>query len=164
LLSRQADNSLAWGKIDSRSTNVIGAAIYPTASTSVANVTYTYITLGGTLFDSSSIKSGSSLVIPAGLGGKWLVSVLTFGYYSTGANRTGSPVGHETGVYIDLNGTGYLGQFTAFNSRYVGLTLTTVLTAGDVIKLAYYHNYGSTLHTWMQGTGECYLSAIFLGA
>lgn len=141
----------------------LAAAIYPSDSTSVATSTVQVLTLAATSFDSDTIKSGNTLVVPTGKAGKWLVSALFFAFYSTAASRGGSPTGIASNCYIRVNGS--VVRTTTFASGFYGeLTAILDLAAGDAISIAQLQSSGITLHTWAQGVDQCSLSAAFLGA
>jgi hypothetical protein len=161
-----------------RSSNAVSAvavgckAYESIGSQAMGNLVYTAVTFRAEAFDSNGFHSTASntqkIVVPAGLGGKYLIVGTFWANYYTGANQTGSNVQTATNVSIDINGSqkaviglaaGGIGAIVAAES----------LAAGDEITMGAFHAYGSTLYTLYDAGGALNpswynLTAVWLGA
>lgn len=161
-----------------RSSNTVSAvavgckAYESVGSQAMGNLVYTAVTFRAEAFDSNDFHSTSSntqkLVVPSGLGGKYLIVGVFWANYYTGANGTGSNVQTATNVAIDINGTQK--AVIGLGAAGIGAVVTTEsLSAGDEITMSAFHAYGSTLYTLYDAGGALNpswynLTAVWLGA
>lgn len=151
----------------------VGCKAYETiGSQAMSNLAYTAVTFRAEVFDSNNFHSTSSntqkLVVPAGLGGKYLIIGVFWANYWTGANGTGSNVQTATNLAIDVNGSQK--AVIGLGAGGIGAVVTTEsLSAGDEITMSAFHAYGSTLYTLYDAGGALLpswynLTAVWLGA
>jgi hypothetical protein len=122
--------------------SAVSCSVYNNAAQTIASGSYTTLTFDSEYFDTDAIHSTVTntgrLTVPAGLGGKWLV---TFAIFVGGATIT---------VYtpkLQVNGNDYnrFVDTTPGNSESLTIvgTQTLNLSAGDYVELLVYQNSGS---------------------
>jgi hypothetical protein len=119
----------------------IGAKAYNSAAQSVPNTTTTVLTLDSEQFDTDGFHSTSSntgrMTIPAGLGGKYLV---------TGSTYVPAAGGNYRNLLLRKNGTDLLGTWRNAERLSVGAAVEVNavldLVAGDYIDMTLYQDSG----------------------
>lgn len=118
----------------------IGANVYASAAQSVANATIVQLTYDTVEWDTDSYfdNVADQLVVPAGLGGTYLLTARTTFASDTDGGRylicnvNGSEVGRE-------------GQTPGTGTRTLDLSLPLVLAAGDTVDISVAHYAGANL-------------------
>ena len=129
----------------------------------IANNTVTAVTFPEEHYDTdgfhSTTTNNSRITIPAGLGGKYLVtsSNLTFNQNATG-ERSARLLKNGSVVFY---GPGWLGNSSVFLSS--SFTATVELAAGDYIEIAVYQNSGGNLGFYT-GIDRGIFAVTYLGA
>ena len=126
------------------SPSFVGASVFKAATQSISNATETLITFAtetyddGNFFDSAT--SATKLIVPAGKGGKYLITATT----TYNANSTGQRI-----VYMYKNGTS-VNAVVFVNGGTIDTTIvsSTVLSlaATDYVELKAYQNSGGALN------------------
>ena len=159
-----ADSTAATGlKWASATPTAKGCSLYRTADQSIANSTQTAISWNVEVYDTDAYHDNSTnptrITIPAGLGGKYLIST-TLPYVA-------SAVGQRVG-YIHINGSlTYLtaqGNLSATVGTFVDYAYTANLTAGDYIEISTFQDTGGALNVLGAVTYYVNVQVTYLGA
>ena len=141
--------------------NFTGCRIFNSTDTAIANNTTTAYTCNSESFDTdgyhSTATNTSRITIPAGKGGKYLLTAKLEWY----SNNTGARY-----VGIGLNGGNNVAQFnTAAVNNQQTLCLTTLanLSVGDYVEMFAYQTSGGNLSLYGR-TDLTYFEATYLGA
>jgi hypothetical protein len=158
-LSLVADSAestgLKWGTPVSK-----GCGIYNTGSQSVNNTTDTTLSWNAQLWDTDNYHSTSTnpsrMTIPAGLGGKYLLTgTLAYGGSAVGARFVSIRVNGASSFYISSSTN--LGAVFNVSIPYA---MTLALNAGDYLEISTYHDAGAALN--VTAVSRVYLQ--YLGA
>jgi hypothetical protein len=156
-----ADSTAATGLKWAASPNFVGASVYASALQAISNATGTDITFNTESIDTdsfhSTVTNTTRFTIPAGLGGKYLVS----GSVRFNPNATGRRL-----VGIEKNGgTGVTYEGTPGASSFITLPVQGIFTlaAADYVELNVYQDSGGTLNT-LGGSDNTYFEIEYLGA
>jgi hypothetical protein len=145
---------LKWGTPISK-----GVGLYYEGTQSVNNTTDTTLTWNAEIWDTDNYHSTSTnpsrITIPAGLGGKYLLTG-TLAYQSYGAG--------SRFVSVRINGAGsfYISSMTNLGGFDVSIpyAMTLVLNAGDYLQMSTYQDAGAAIN--VTATSRVYLQ--YLGA
>jgi hypothetical protein len=154
-----ADSTASTGLKWAASPNFVGCSLYKNGTQSLSNATITQITFAAEFFDTDGFHSTTTntdrITIPAGLGGKYLLSG-QIGYASNSSGfrnlifyYNGSTVAANTAL-VPISG----GDFTFNNSCVLQLN------AGDYVSIGGYQTSGGSLNV----VNETYFQVTYLGA
>ena len=153
-----AATGLEWGN-----PTAIGCSLYRTADQSISNSTATMISWDVELYDTNSFHDNTTnptrMTIPAGLGGKYLVSVLI--------PYTANAVGERVG-YVHKNGTLFYltsrGNLSATIGTFVNYSYIINLAATDYIEIQTFQSSGGALSVLGAVTYYANVQLAYLGA
>ena len=153
-----AATGLEWGN-----PTAIGCSLYRTADQSISNSTATMISWDVELYDTNAFHDNTTnptrMTIPAGLGGKYLISVLI--PYT--ANATGERVG-----YVHKNGTLFYltsrGNLSGSVGTFVNYSYIIDLAASDYIEIQTFQSSGGALSVLGAVTYYANVQLAYLGA
>ena len=157
-LSLVADSAestgLKWGTPVSK-----GVGIYYEGSQSVNNTTDTTLTWNAEIWDTDNYHSNtvnpSRMTIPAGLGGKYLLTgTLAYASYGAGSRFVSVRINGGTSFYISSMTN--LGGFDVS----IPYAMTLILNAGDYLQISTYHDGGAAIN--VTAVSRVYLQ--YLGA
>jgi hypothetical protein len=149
---------LKWATPASGST-FVGASAYKTGAQSVTSGTATLVTWDAEFFDTNGFHdnatNNSRMTIPAGYGGKYLVTAIV--------NPVAAGGYREFALY--KNGTIYLTFYAVVQTSYASILLSTIVScvATDYLELKFYQNSGSNLNL-NSGADSGSFSVAYLGA
>jgi tetratricopeptide (TPR) repeat protein len=153
-----AATGLEWGN-----ETAIGCSLYRTADQSISNATATMISWDAELYDTNSFHDNTTnptrMTIPAGLGGKYLISV--------SIPYTANAVGERVG-YVHKNGTLFYltsrGNLSATIGTFVNYSYIINLAATDYIEIQTYQSSGGALSVLGAVTYYANVQLAYLGA
>ena len=140
-----------------------GVSLYNTSDPTIANNTVTAVTFDSEFYDTdgfhSTVSNTSRVTIPAGLGGKYLITSanVTFNTNATGV-RAIRILKNGSVLHFGPTILGNASEFLACN-----FTTTCALVATDYIEIAVYQNSGGNLG-FFAGDTRALFSVTYLGA
>lgn len=156
-----ASTGVKWAAVPTASFK--GCQLWKSNNQSINNATYTAITFDSENFDTdgfhSTVTNTSRITIPAGLGGKYLIT-FTAGYAASATGIRGSALyknGSQTHIMFQVSASSAADHFFA-GSQIMNLT------AGDYVEIFLYQNSGGALDVKGLSDNATTFSCQYLGA
>jgi hypothetical protein len=163
VLTADSNESLGLKWAAPASVSFVGASAYLSSNQSIANATYTALQFGSENFDTDSFHDNSvnntRMTIPAGKGGKYLITALVSWASNSTADR-------RVGIYKNGSAIAYSARINPSSTDDTAITNSYVaaLSVGDYVEIFAFQSSGVSLNVLTGGGVESNFTVTYLGA